>query len=184
MDELFNQIILSNSFRIADDYLKQTNRFNSKNKKLPHFLIKKTGEVLPLLERYKKSEYMLFNGKKISSLYICFENLGWLEKVPTKDYFMNWVGNIKKQDIYEKKWRDYFFWDIYSEQQIKTSVELCKEVMNENNIRQKFIGHNTKITGVEDFKGVVSRSNYSTYYTDINPSFPFHEFKTLIENEE
>jgi hypothetical protein len=184
MNGQFKQIILSNSFRISDDFLKQTNRYNGKNKKLPHFLVKKSGEVLSLYDIHKKSEYMLVDGNKISSIYVCFENLGWLERVPTKEYFTNWVGNIKKDDIYEKKWRDYFFWDIYSEEQIKSSIKLCKKIMTENNIMQRFIGHNTKINDVKDFNGIVSRSNYSTFYTDINPSFPFHDFKNMLENEE
>lgn len=183
MNELFKQIILSNTFRPADDYIKQKYRFGGKNKKLPHFLIRKNGEVLSLLHQSTKSKYLTLGGENLNSLFICFENLGWLEKVPTKDYFVNWIGNIKKENIYEKKWRDYFFWDIYSNEQIKSSVKLIREVMSEYNINNKFIGHNTKISGVEEYNGVVSRSNYSTYYTDINPAFPFQQFKSIIEDE-
>ena len=41
------------------------------------------------------------------------------------------------------------------------------------NGEENFIGHNVLVDGVENFKGIVSRSNYNEYWTDINPSFNF-----------
>ena len=51
--------------------------------------------------------------------------------------------------------------------------KLIKEICNKNGIPNEFIGHNVLVDGVENFKGIVTRSNYNEYWTDINPSFNF-----------
>ena len=177
-----NQIILLNSFKKSDDFISQLkNRFNGKNKKIPHFLINKDGKILKFISTDTISEFFLNNGN--NAIIICFENFGWMEKVPTKNFYSNFLGYIKKNDIYEKKWRDYFFWDIYSIEQINSAIELCQKLMIDYPMIKKFIGHNTKINDAEHFNGIVSKSNYNTFYTDLNPSFPFLKFTNLLNNE-
>ena len=100
-----------------------------------------------------------------------------------KDYYSNWLGITKKQDIYEKKWRDYFFWDVYTDEQINSLIELCKNITMEMSMKYKFIGHNTKSVSVETYEGITCRSNYNSFYTDLNPSFPFSTFIKKLEYE-
>jgi hypothetical protein len=50
-------------------------------------------------------------------------------------------------------------------------------------IHPNVIGHNTKINGIEKYEGVVTRSNFDSSFTDVNPSFNFEEFLKRIENE-
>jgi len=119
-----------------------------------------------------------------NGIIISLENLGWLNKEPLKDYYINWIGDIYKGKVYEKKWRDYFFWEPYTEIQTEKTIELCKKIFSEMSIKPQFIGHNTKINGIEKYEGVVSRSNYDIMYTDINPSFNFEYFLKKLENEE
>jgi len=109
------------------------------------------------------------------------ENLGWLEKKPLSDHYINWNGSIYKEKVYEKKWRDYFFWQPYTLNQIESTAELCKLLINDLNINKQCIGHNTKIDGIQKYEGIVSRSNFLTSHTDLNPSFNFESFEKLIE---
>ncbi len=111
------------------------------------------------------------------------ENLGWLYKEPLQKGYINWIGNIYKGKVYERKWRDYVYWDIYTPEQTESCFELCIKLVNEFNIDKKFVGHNTKINGIEKFNGIVSRSNYFSETTDLNPSFNFEEFLKKIEDE-
>jgi N-acetyl-anhydromuramyl-L-alanine amidase AmpD len=113
---------------------------------------------------------------------ICLENLGWLEKKPLTTYHINWKGSIYNQQVYEKKWRDFFFWEPYTTSQIEKTAELCGHLINEFRIKKNCVSHNTKIDGVENFEGIVSRSNFNGKYTDLNPSFNFETFTKLIEN--
>ena len=122
-----SQIILVHKKRNLLPYLQGLKyRFNKKNKRVPHFIITKKGEILQLLKINDTSQY--FNNQKVDkqSIIVSFENLGWLEKVPLKMSYINWVGDIYNGEVYNKKWRDRVFWDLYTETQIHNSVCLCK----------------------------------------------------------
>ena len=60
---------------------------------------------------------------------------------------------------------------------------MCNELSKEMKIKPNLIGHNTKLTGIEKYEGIVVRSNFDVTYTDVNPSFNFEEFLKKIENE-
>jgi hypothetical protein len=111
------------------------------------------------------------------------ENLGWLEKIPLTNHYLNWIGDIYKEEVYERKWRDYFFWEPYPEEQIKKTAELCKFLLDKHKITNRCIGHNTKINGIENFSGILSKSNIHEDYTDLSPAFDFELFEKFLENE-
>ena len=60
---------------------------------------------------------------------------------------------------------------------------ICKMIIKEMRIDNEIIEHNTKINGIEKFKGIVTRSNYNGYITDLSPAFDFDMFRKKIENE-
>jgi hypothetical protein len=115
------------------------------------------------------------------SIIVSFENLGWLEKVPLKMSYINWVGDIYNGEVYNKKWRDRVFWDLYTETQIHNSVCLCKFLIKKLNIEKQVIGHNTKIEHPDKFHGILTRSNYEETSTDLSPHFNFEEFEKKIK---
>ena len=119
-----------------------------------------------------------------NSVVIVLENLGWLQKEPLKDYYVNWIGDIYKGNVFEKKWRDYFFWEPYTEKQIDSTVILCKMLFNELGIKNNVIGHNTRINGIDKFEGVVTKSNFDSNFTDVSPAFNFEKFLKKIEDEQ
>ena len=51
--------------------------------------------------------------------------------------------------------------------------------MEDFNISKKCVGHNTKVNGVNQFDGIVTRSNYTTDVTDLSPAFDFDYFKKI-----
>ena len=179
-----NQIILTHTSRDVEEYLTSLKyRMNGKFNRTPHYVVTKDGTVIKTLNHEAYSNYFQEINVNRSSIIICLENLGWLEKVPLKDQYTNWIGNIYKGVPYEKKWRDYFLWQPYTDIQVDKTVELCKELCEKFSIPNKFVGHNTKIDGIENFQGIVSRSNFNSRFTDLSPAFPFEAFKTKIENE-
>jgi hypothetical protein len=56
--------------------------------------------------------------------------------------------------------------------------------MIDYSIDKKCVGHNTKVDGIERYEGIVSRSNFSSKYTDLSPAFDFEKFLKYIENEQ
>jgi N-acetyl-anhydromuramyl-L-alanine amidase AmpD len=179
------QIILCHTSREAGEYLASLKfRYNGKYDKVPHYLIKKNGEVLQLLQNTKYSNFFDDEMTNKNAVIISLENLGWLERKPLSTGYINWKGSIYNGEVHEKKWRDYFFWDLYPEQQINSLIELCSNLCNELNIEKKCSGHNTKIDGIINFEGIVSRSNFDTRFTDLSPSFSFENFLKKIEHEQ
>jgi N-acetyl-anhydromuramyl-L-alanine amidase AmpD len=178
------QIVLCHSSRVAQDYLSSLMyRYNGKNPHLPHYLIKRDGDIINIIPPDTYSKFLDADTNTKGFIVICLENLGWMRKNPLSGSYVNWIGNIYNQGIFEKKWRNHFFWQPYTEIQIKVLSELINELCERFDIPKTCIGHNVKIDGIERFEGIVSKSNYDSDYTDLSPAFDFEELKKLIENE-
>ena len=179
-----NQIILVHTSRKIEEYLTSLKyRHNGNYNKIPHYVISREGRIIQLLEDQDYSE--LFNDPTYDnrSIVISLENLGWLEKEPLKNHYINWIGNIYKEKIVDKKWRDYFFWQPYTEIQMDSLVELCKNLSKKMSINLTCVGHNTKTNRMETFDGIFTRSNFDENYTDVSPAFDFEYFIKKLENE-
>ena len=177
-----SQIILTHTGRSIENYLASLSfRYSGKFDRIPNYVIKKNGEILQLLDNIEHAKYFNETNINRNGIIISLENLGWLEKQPLKNYYVNWIGDIYKGIPFERKWREYFFWDKYTSSQLESLVFLTKKIMNEMKITKEISGHNTKINGVEMFKGIVSRSNFDVNYTDVNPSFDFDKFRNILE---
>jgi len=179
-----HQIILTHTSRNINDYLQSLKfRFNGSFKRIPNYIITREGKILQLLGNAEHSEYFKEPNINRNSIIISLENLGWLQKEPLTDHYINWIGDIYKGSVFEKKWRDYFFWQPYTEVQVQNTNFLCDKLLKELKIKLQIVEHNTKITGIEKYVGIVSKSNFDTNYTDLSPAFNFNELLKNIENE-
>lgn len=180
-----NQIILCHTSREVGEYLVSLKfRYNGWYNKIPNFIVRRNGEVVQLLPEVSYSSFFTDEKVNQNSVVISLENLGWLEKKPLSNYYINWIGSIYKEEVYEKKWRDFFFWQPYTQVQMESTAELCKMLTESLQIKKRSIGHNTKIDGVTKWEGIISRSNIDTRYTDLNPSFDFATLTKYFENEQ
>jgi N-acetyl-anhydromuramyl-L-alanine amidase AmpD len=176
------QIILAETKRNHRDYINSLRyRYNKKNPYLPNYVINKDGEIFKIMTPDKYSKFMCNEIVDKYSIIICMENYGWLKKNPLENSYVNWIGDIYKQKVYEKKWRDSFFWDPYGEEQMKSLSKLIIELCDEFKIPKTCLGNNVKQDGVENFKGVVSKSNFDFSNKDVNPSFDFKLLQELIK---
>lgn len=178
------QIVLTHTSRTLFDYMVSIKfRFGGKPVRLPHYLVGRDGKVINILTDDTNSRFTNNDIINSKSIIICLENLGWLEKEPLKQHHINWIGNIYKEKVVDRKWRDYFFWHPYTDIQLEKTAELCKELSKKHGIKLKCVGHNTKVKGVESFMGILTRSNFDEFATDISPAFDFEKFNKLLENE-
>lgn len=152
--------------------------------RIPHYVVAKDGTIIKKLSDESYSEYFSEPNVNRNSIIICLENLGWLNRVPLKDQYTNWIGNIYKGVPHERKWRDYFLWDPYTQDQMLALAKLSLELVVENKIEKKCVGHNTKLKDVDKITGIVSRSNFDETFTDLSPAFNFEKFTNLIANEQ
>jgi len=179
------QIILCHTSREVEEYLASLKfRYNSKYDKIPNYVVTREGKVLQLLSDQGYGNFFDDHITNKLSIFVMLENLGWLEKKPLSNHYINWKGSIYNEQVYEKKWRDFYFWQPYTPQQIKMTAELCKHLTETLQIEKTCVGHNTKVDGIENFEGICSRSNYDSNYTDLNPSFNFETFIKFLENEQ
>jgi N-acetyl-anhydromuramyl-L-alanine amidase AmpD len=178
------QIILVHSGRPADDYLQKLKyRNNGDYTKIPNYVIKLNGEIVQLLENNEHTIFFDEMNINRNSITICLENLGWLVKEPLTNHYVNWIGDIYKGEVYVKKWRDYYFWHPYSDEQIIALGDLCKLLFKENGIKNHIIGHNTKINDYYKVEGVLTKSNIDSKSTEVSPAFDFNKLVNTIENE-
>jgi N-acetyl-anhydromuramyl-L-alanine amidase AmpD len=178
------QIILVHTSRKIEEYLTSLKyRHNGNYNKIPHYVISREGRIIQLLDDQDYSEFFNDPTYDNRSIVISLENLGWLEKEPLKNHYINWIGNIYKEKIVDKKWRDYFFWQPYTEIQMDSLVELCKDLSKKMSINLTCVGHNTKTNRMETFDGIFTRSNFDENYTDVSPAFDFESFIKKLENE-
>jgi N-acetyl-anhydromuramyl-L-alanine amidase AmpD len=179
-----NQIILTHTGRNVENYLVSLRyRYNGKFDRIPNYVIKKNGVVLQLLNDIEHTNYFKEPNINRNGIIICLENLGWLEKEPLENQYVNWIGDIYNGKPFERKWRDYFFWDKYTEEQINSLVILCNTIIKEKRMSKDLIGHNTKVRNVELFEGIVTKSNFDSNITDVSPAFDFEKFRKKLENE-
>lgn len=179
-----SQIILCDTGRNYKDYINSLKyRYNKKNPYLPNYVLSKKGDVYTIIKPEFYSKFM--NNKDIDSksIIICLENLGWYKKNPLEDSYVNWVGDIYKEEVFEKKWRDQLFWDLYTENQIIVLGDLIKKLCAKFSIPKYIVDSNVRHEGIENYKGVVARSNFDFLHKDVNPSFNFKLLKTIVEND-
>lgn len=178
------QIVLTHSGRNSDEYLTSLKyRHNGKYNKIPNYFISRNGKVLKLLDDKKYSNFFVKKHLNQNSIIVCLENLGWLERLSFNKGYNNWLGYIYNSNVFEKKWRDRFFWQPYTKEQIILTSKLCVKLCKENSINLNMLGHNTKINGVEKFEGIVTRSNYTSEVTDLSPAFDFELFEKYLKDE-
>lgn len=183
-EKIKNQILLTHTSRNVIDYMVSIKyRYDGNPQKLPHYIVTRDGKLIKLLEHNINSNYSNNDRVNSKSIVISLENLGWLEKVPLKKHYINWIGNIYNGEIVDRKWRDYFLWQPYTDIQLEKTAELCKELSKEMGIKLACVGHNTKVKGCESYIGILTRSNFDEFVTDLSPAFNFEMFNKLLENE-
>lgn len=160
------------------------NRMNGKYKKTTPYTIDTTGKVYNHYSPNNHSDFLGFEPHDLNTIPILLVNEGWLIKDIINNRHIDWVGNIysRKDEIVERRWRGHSYWSPYPDKQIKSLVKLIDEITKEFNIEKKVIDHNTQVTGINKFEGIVFRSNYNKNTTDLSPAFEYNKFKKLIEN--
>jgi N-acetyl-anhydromuramyl-L-alanine amidase AmpD len=179
-----NQILLTHTGRNILDFITSLKyRFNGKPLRSPHYLITRDGKVIQVLDDMTNSNFSNNDRVNSKSIVVSLENLGWLEKVPLKKHHINWIGNIYKGEVKNRKWRDYYFWQPYTDVQLEMATELCRELCERHKIELRCVGHNTKVKGIESYLGIITKSNFDDFATDLSPAFDFEKFNKLLNNE-
>jgi len=179
------QILLYDTKRRFDDFIKMLKyRRNGKYEDIPHFCITKTGKVYKLIE----PDYMTktFGDTSIDKkqIKIAIENLGWLNRNTIMGTYSNWINDVYRGEPHLRGWRGYFYWDIYTKEQLIALSNLSLVLCAHYDIPYQIVPSSGYFENAKNFNGIVSKSNFSDIYTDINPSFNFNIFEENVTETE
>jgi hypothetical protein len=179
------QILLYDTTRRIDDFVNKLKyRKNGKYEDIPHYVVSKLGMVYKVTDVENCTN--TFNDPKIDNkqIKIAIENLGWFHKNTITGVLNNWIGDPYRSEPYIRNWRNYYFWDKYNDEQLKSVGKLCSKLCDEYGIFKQTVPSQGYLENVSNFRGIVCKSNFSSIYTDINPSFNFEVFfNEIYENE-
>jgi N-acetyl-anhydromuramyl-L-alanine amidase AmpD len=179
------QIFLYDTQRRLDDFINKIKyRKNGKYEDVPHFVVSKLGMIYQLFDTDYSSN--TFDDPQIDKkqIKIAIENLGWLNKNTITGVLNNWIGDPYRSEPHIRNWRNHYFWDKYGETQIQSLSDLCVDLCEKHNIIKQSVSTHGYLENATNFKGIVCKSNFSSIYTDINPSFNFGVFfNNTNENE-
>jgi hypothetical protein len=171
------QILLYDTQRRLDDFLNKIKyRLNGKYDDVPHYVISKLGVVYQLFDPNYSSNTFNDSDTDKKQIKIAVENLGWLNKDTITGVLYNWIGDPYRGEPHIRNWRNYYFWDVYSETQLKSLSELCNDLCDKHKIIKQSVPSHGYLENASNFRGIVCKSNFSSIYTDINPSFNFGVF--------
>lgn len=181
---LKTQVLLRDTHNPGMTHFNEWHNKNSRGyKKTSHFTITKDGS---LFEHYSPEYYgTVFGLEEIDKriITISLENEGWLEYSRKKNGFINWRGDIyhDKDNVSIKQWRGQLFWAPYSDAQFHGLATLLEFLFEEYGIDRKMIDTNVCVDMSENFMGVISKSNYSKFCTDVNPTLNLELLKRKLE---
>ena len=151
-------------------------RKNGKYDNIPHFVVSKLGVVYQLFDTNDSSNTFNDPDNDKKQIKIAIENLGWLNKNTITGVLNNWIDDPYRGEPYVRNWRNYYFWDVYPDTQLKSLSNLCDKLCDIHKIKKQIVLSQGYFENASNFKGIVCKSNFSTIYTDINPSFNFGVF--------
>ena len=171
------QILLYDTQRRFDDFvMKLKYRNNGKYEDIPHFIISKTGKIYKIFNtNYSSITFREHNIDK-KQIKIAIENLGWLNKNTITGILHNWINDPYRIEPFIKKWRGFYFWDKYTEDQQKSVSELCSYLSETHKIPYQSVPSQAFFNNATKFNGIICKSNFTDIYRDINPSFDFKIF--------
>lgn len=184
VESIKKQIVLGNTFNYDMRHVSGwLHRHNGHYKKTAAFTIDAAGIVYKHFEPKYQSNYFKDLEQNSKSIIILFENDGWLVKDKEKNEFISCLGHIYKEpkNIVKKKWRGYEFWTPYTDEQLESSYELINQLCEEFYIPKIALNNNVKNDDLDDYTGIVYKSNLNKIFTDLSPAFDFETFKTKIE---
>jgi hypothetical protein len=112
------------------------------------------------------------------------ENMGMVFFDYDTHTFLNVLHEVCPEElIYEKNWRGYSYCEGYTEEQYKSTIDLCLYLCDEYGIEKDSFGYNVYHEETAKFNGIVTRSNFNKDDADLNSSFNFKQFMKDINGE-
>lgn len=177
-----SQIVIGLSLRKEDYHINRLkNRDYGSTKRWCTYSVSRFGDVVQHYDPKFYSDYLGIKEVDKQSVSIVLENMGSLIKTPDGQY-INWINEVCPiKQVEEKKWMGANYWEIFSDEQIESTVELCLKLCEELNIQTNLISFHYPHKDMLKFQGIVLKSNYFEDSNSINPLFDLVKFDELLK---
>ena len=178
------QIILATSLRKGNNHIfRLQNKDYHKTKKWNTYTVSRTGEIYQHFDPIYYADFLGVKEVDKKSISIVLENMGCLFVTPN-DKYINWINEVcETQNVEEKEWSGYKYWEKIPEDQIESTVVLCRRLCDDFVIPKTCIEFHHYNKEIHKFKGIAFRSNYIVDSSDINPLFDIQKFNEMLQNE-
>jgi len=176
------RIVLANTRNVdMRHFVGWVKRYNGKYTATAQYTIRKDGTVCEHFDPDYTSNFFHSVELDNPSIIILLENQGYLLK--NKDSYVDWLGNIYSDtdNIFLKAWRNHSIWDSYTEKQLLATKELVEKLCRRYNINKSVPESNTYLGNDVKKYGIIYRTNIDRMCWDLNPSWDYEWFKTIIE---
>ena len=177
-----SQILLGGSLRKDSNHILHLQHKDfGQSKKWPTFSITREGHIYQHFDPQSYSDYMGVKEIDKKAVSVVLENMGMLFYDVNKECFVNWINEeCNDKLVYEKVWKGNRHWEIYTDAQYESLAFLCNYLSKELDIHLDALGFNVFDDETLNFHGVVTRSNYDSDYSDLNPSFDFQKLMKML----
>jgi N-acetyl-anhydromuramyl-L-alanine amidase AmpD len=175
------QILLATSLRKNSYHITRLlHKEFGNTKRWNAYTVSRDGTVFQHYDTKYHSDFLGIKEADNQSISIVLENMGCLFYTPQGKY-INWLNEVCDADrVVEKDWLGYHYWEQFSEEQIQSVVEICKELCEKHGIPKKCIEFHHFHKETIKFRGIVFRSNYIEDSSDINPLFDIEMFSEML----
>mgnify|MGYP000906399054 CR=1 FL=1 len=179
-----NQIVLATSLRKGSYHITRLQHKEfGKTKRWNTFTVTRDGVVYQHYNPKFHSDFLGIKEADKQSISIVLENMGSLFQTPSGKH-INWLNEIcDEENVIEKNYLGYSYWENFTEEQIISTVELCKKLSREFNIPKNCMEFHYFHKDTLKFRGIVFRSNYIQDSSDINPLFDIEKFNVMLKGE-
>lgn len=179
-----NQIVLATSLRKGSYHITRLQHKEfGKTKRWNTFTVTRDGVVYQHYNPKFHSDFLGIKEADKQSISIVLENMGSLFQTPSGKH-INWLNEIcDEENVIEKNYLGYSYWENFTEEQIISTVELCKKLSKEFNIPKNCMEFHYFHKDTLKFRGIVFRSNYIQDSSDINPLFDIEKFNVMLKGE-
>ena len=179
------QIVIASSLRKDNNHIiRLQHKDFGKSKRWNTFTISRDGTIYQHYDPKYHSDFLGIKEADKQSISIVLENMGCLFNAPSGKH-INWINEVCDENlVVEKKWLGYSYWEKYSDEQVKSTLKLCKSLCNDFGIHNNLMEFNHYHKDTVKYKGIVFRSNYVEESSDINPLFDIVKFNKSIQIEE
>lgn len=178
------QIILATSLRKDSHHITRLQHKDyGETKRWNTYTISRTGEIYQHYDPKFHSDFLGIKDVDKKSISVVLENMGYLFEAPNNVY-INWISEVcENNNVVEKSWLGYNFWEKFTDEQLESAVILCRRLCDDFGIPKQLIDFQHYNNNIIKYSGIVFRSNYIEDCTDINPLFDISKFNEMLRNE-